>query len=245
MLDGLPDPLVETAAVAAESLGCGLGVEARSRPVLGPGEDRFWRRSTAGGGTRLARDWRSIRLGGLLLAGLEDAGYLLFLILAGAVMLPYGHLLDWLLGRFGVLEPRSRSLDMGQGALAFFTPELGLEDLIALALAAAAFGYGLWRQTRPQEVRIDAERVRWRGDDGRGRSIQTREIEGALLIYEPGPALILVGGEACLVIDRIGNALEQDELYAKLLAALADQGVLTQDHLDRLEEEQREQAVSG
>jgi hypothetical protein len=224
--------------VAAGSLGCGSGAEVQSRPVLDAREDRFWSRQGIGGATLMTRDWHSIRLASLLRAGLEDAGFLLFLIVVGALMGRYGELLNWLLGRFGVLDVTPVYVDLSRGVFRFLVPSLSWEDAGTIALALAAMVFGIWQQSRPQELRVDAERVRWRSDDRRLRSIATPDLVQMLLFYDPQPTLILVGRESCLVMDRIASPVEMDELYAKLLEALAPYQVLTETHLDRLQDEQ-------
>lgn len=228
---GLRKPLV-----AVGSLGCGLGAQAQTRPVLDPREDRFWRRQESGGTTLMTRDWHSIRFGSLVRAGLEDAGFLLFLIVVGALMGRYGELLNWLLGRFGVIEATPVYVDLSRGVFRFLVPDLGWGDAGTIALALAAMVFGIWQQSRPQELRVDAQRVRWRGDDRRLRSIATPDLLHLLLFYDPQPTLILVGRDACLVMDRIASPVEMDELYAKILAALAPHQVLTESHLDRLKD---------
>jgi hypothetical protein len=204
----------------ADSYGVGTFAES-PMPVINL-QYSNWEESYTQDGVDIIKNIKTINRTKLTKAVLEQAGSFLFLAITIGVMERWGSFLVWLIGpRLGLVDSTTLYIDLSfWGIVGFFTPDFGLESLIIITAMLSAIIYSIWQNSLNQVIAVDSQSLTYQRGNKFQVDLTRNSLKHVLIIYADHPLLLLVSSKKMLVIDRVGDEEEIEELYSKLTKAL-------------------------
>ena len=158
----------------------------------------------------------------------RESGFLLFVLIVTGVMIRFGGLLKFLIGRFTGLAAQAPPIDLNfRSILAAFKPKGELLDLLEIAFAIAVMIFYGWRMSRKRRLSIDRHLVKFAVGDAATEALKTDRVDFPLFVPGSEPFILLTDRSRAIIIDGLQTEEEYRAWISKIeegLEKLRDAG---------------------